>query len=581
MEFDNLESYYKYIELDVSLEFDYSLSNKLQILAENISNKDVKTICFYELYFTNFSFQKGELIPKLHNNETGDSYPNLALFEDDLDYIKVRSENTLNPKYKAKYNHLLWLSKAKNIIYAKTAVDSYLSFLKVNIVSLEKIENQNLFESYYKNLFILSQNINYKIDEVIILAKSLIGNEKLNGFRECSMMKFIVDEGKKLDIKIIQTFYDYSISVIENDIYPDFLKEFLSFTIILCQKLKLKSHFYNNKLAEYYIKEADKQKENFFAHDYFLKALNEYKNAANHSKIEEVSTLIQEAKKNIDFKTISVEYQSDLLDAYWAFNDNKTSMIIENNSSEAIYTYLINGKILPEALKLEEFSRPVTFDFIKVVNFDINKNISTNKNSGINQYDLHLKNFSINHIWAIFLKGIKANKISLDSLIEYLTTKTWYSKNFTHTDSDGNIEGFDWIELIKPSIQNFFNQVNSDIINGVETKSGFILAIDSLVIKFEGLLREFSRLVGAQTIEIKENGTKERISFDKLLDNEKIVSIIPDTDIAFLKYLFTDKGLNLRNNIAHCFYNTEKYSTGIMLLLIVALLKLGDFEIKF
>jgi hypothetical protein len=50
--------------------------------------------------------------------------------------------------------------------------------------------------------------------------------------------------------------------------------------------------------------------------------------------------------------------------------------------------------------------------------------------------------------------------------------------------------------------------------------------------------------------------------------------------MAFFKFLFTSAGLNLRNNIAHCFYKSYQYNSGIMFLLITALLKLGNYEIK-
>jgi len=83
-------------------------------------------------------------------------------------------------------------------------------------------------------------------------------------------------------------------------------------------------------------------------------------------------------------------------------------------------------------------------------------------------------------------------------------------------------------------------------------------------------------MIGAQTIEIKDDGTEERIGFEKLLDNEKLKTLIPEDDIAFFKFLFTSKGMNLRNNVAHCFYKTKNYTSDVMLLLIVALLRLGN-----
>jgi len=98
------------------------------------------------------------------------------------------------------------------------------------------------------------------------------------------------------------------------------------------------------------------------------------------------------------------------------------------------------------------------------------------------------------------------------------------------------------------------------------------------VIKFEGLLREFSRNIGAQIIEFKDDGTQARISFDKLLDNAKLKNLVPEDDIALFKFIFTSNGMNLRNNIAHCFYQTKNYSSATMLLLISALLKLGNYK---
>jgi len=165
-------------------------------------------------------------------------------------------------------------------------------------------------------------------------------------------------------------------------------------------------------------------------------------------------------------------------------------------------------------------------------------------------------------------------------LIEYLKNNSWYGQDFTYLDTNNETQGFNWIELLSPSLQSFFVQTEIDIKTSKNNSQGYILAIDSLVLKFEGLIREFSRMIGAQTIEIKENGTEERINFDKLLDNEKLKALIPEDDIAYFKFLFTSQGMNLRNNIAHSFYNTSNYTSAVMLLLIVALLRLGNYKIE-
>jgi hypothetical protein len=241
---------------------------------------------------------------------------------------------------------------------------------------------------------------------------------------------------------------------------------------------------------------------------------------------------------------------------------------------------LILDKILPKAATLKEEVKPIMLDLVSTIEFDINKNISKNKSGGINPYSIHINNFSIHHIWLVVSKGIKSGKISYESLIDYLKNNSWYVQDFTYLDTNNETQGFNWIELLSPSLQSFFVQTEIDIKTNKYNSQGYILAIDSLVLKFEGLLREFSRMIGAQTIEIKENGTEERVNFDKLLDNEKLTALIPEDDIAFFKFLFTSDGINLRNNIAHCFFTSKNYTSAVMLLLIVALLRLGNYKIE-
>lgn len=580
MKFESLDLYYDYLENDNSLLFDYNVSNSLVNLRDTIEDSELKKHCSYELYFTDYSINEGEVKPKI-SMTGGESYPNFSLFDDDLAYIKKRAENVVNPKYKAKYNHLLWDSKHKHKSFATIAIDNYFAF--VNSVSLKLDDNlsHHSFETIFQNIFTLSQSSNYKKDEAIQFLVSLLGSSKINGYKEYSLMKYIINNGKKIDSATLQTFFDYSNKVIDELIYQEFLGEYLELQILLSKKVNVSPKDYHNKLAEFHISNSDKQKESFIVHDFYLKALEQYQKAGNKAKIEEVTVLIEKAKRNINFKSVKVEHTDELLQKYWEGIIKMTDELTAQSESKDIYNYLLlyNG-IFPKASVLSEEIRPATFDFVSVMNFDINKNVSGKKKSGINPYFIHIQNFSINHIWLVFVKGIKNGKVSFDSMIDFLKHNSWYGQDFTYLNADGQIEGFNWIELLSPSLFGFFTQSEIDIKQNKNNNIGYILPIDSLVLKFEGLLREFSRHIGAQTIEIKENGTEERISFEKLLENEKLKALLPEDDIALFKFLFTSEGMNLRNNIAHCFYQTKNYSAGTMLLLITALLKLGNYELK-
>ena len=293
---------------------------------------------------------------------------------------------------------------------------------------------------------------------------------------------------------------------------------------------------------------------------------------------------MEQAKKTIDLKKVSFELKdekiNDGFNQWWDFIKKKVNFLIENTNDKEIFEYLILEQLFPKADILNQEIRPITLDFVSTMTFDINKNISKNKSGIINSYSLHINSFTINHIGLVISKGFKSGKISFESLINYLKNDSWYGQEFTYVDTNNETQGFNWIELLTPALQSFFIQTEIDLKTNSHNSQGYILAIDSLVLKFEGLLRELSRIIGAQTIEIKDNGTEERISFDKLLENEKLKALIPEDDIAFFKFLFTSNGMNLRNNVAHCFFTTKNYTSAVMLLLIVALLRLGNYKIE-
>lgn len=583
MDFQNLDEYYDYLENDTNFQYlDLNTYKYITALRDKTVDENTKKLCSYELFFADFSIEKGVHIPKFQSGSN--AYPTLELFDDNFDYIKTRANSVKNPKYKAKYNHLIWLSPKKHIDFAKQAIENYLLLLQNSSFSVDDNLQCYSFGKYFINLFVLSQKIGYKKDEIITYFFSLLESEKLNYFTKYSLMEFIVENGKNIDTSIKQTFFDYSKNRID-DLSDRELESYLNLLILLSQKLKTSPSEFHEKLGDYHISQLENEKnKGFIAHHYYTNALEEYKKANNKEKIEQTAVLLEQAKKTIDLKKVSFELKdekiNEALNQWWDFTKKKIDYLIENGNDKDIYGYLICEQLFPKADVLKEEIRPVMLDLVSTMTFDINKNISKNKSGVINHYSLHINNFTINHIGFVVSKGFKSGKISFDSLISYLKNDSWYGQDFTYLDTNNETQGFNWIELLTPALQSFFVQTEIDLKTNSHNPQGYILAIDSLVVKFEGLLRELSRMIGAQTIEIKDNGTEERIGFDKLLDNEKLKTLIPEDDIAFFKFLFTSSGMNLRNNVAHCFFTTKNYTSAFMLLLIVAVLRLGNYKLE-
>lgn len=578
--FDNLSAYYEFQENDHELQFALGITNKLLLLRSAESDPAEKKKYSHEIFAYDFTFDLGQIKPKIVSS--GNVYPSLDNFENDFSYLKHRASTVSNPKYKAKYNHILWSSSERHRDYATSAIEGYYELLtRARFSSADPLES-NAFAYHFQNLFILAQTVNHKKEESIDLFDSLLGTDRLSCYEENRLIKFLVENGRVIRTKL-ERLFDYVRNASKRESFARCHQQFLELAITLSQKLGQKTSEHHERLGEYFLKEAKKHSQSFIAHDFYLAALREFQKGGNKEKVESTTVLIQKAKRTVDFKTIKVEVTDERLGTYWNAIQSHIENLIGHPDDNILYAYLIRGEqILPKAELLnEEHLRSQIFDLFRVVNFDINKNVSESKSGAINSYFLHLQNFTANHLWMIFNQGFKSNKMSFSGFMEFLKKHTWYGQDFTHINADGEQEGYDWIELLRPSLASFFDQSEIDIKQNRESKAGYVLCIDSLTLKFEGLLREFSRMAGAQTIEIKENGTQERISFDKLLENQKLKDIIPEDDLAFFKFLFTTDGMNLRNNIAHCFYPARKYSAGLMFLLLTALLRLGAYKMNF
>jgi hypothetical protein len=107
----------------------------------------------------------------------------------------------------------------------------------------------------------------------------------------------------------------------------------------------------------------------------------------------------------------------------------------------------------------------------------------------------------------------------------------------------------------------------------------FILCIDSLALKFEGLLRDFARVIGTDSL-VNAKGRNREAYIEELLLNEKIKAYFDEDDLLLFKYLFTFQGKNVRNNVAHSFYKFHHYKPELMILIIMAILRISKYQVN-
>jgi hypothetical protein len=149
-------------------------------------------------------------------------------------------------------------------------------------------------------------------------------------------------------------------------------------------------------------------------------------------------------------------------------------------------------------------------------------------------------------------------------------------------DSETNFgRPYNWVSLIAPSLFEYFKQTHFGINSLTNPQTNYILAIDSLTIKFEGALRDFGKKIGiVPTVSGKKNVLREKY-IEEILSDEALKKYFNENEIFFFNYLFVSKdGFNLRNNIAHAFFKFNNYSYELMHLVMLAFLRLSKYDLK-
>ena len=219
------------------------------------------------------------------------------------------------------------------------------------------------------------------------------------------------------------------------------------------------------------------------------------------------------------------------------------------------------------------------------IKFDINKNIRSlggeeNSKEGFwVQYRFQMKHTILPYLHQLFVPGIQSGKLTYRNFIDHLTNNTWLGQTFTKMDLGGEPVRYNWVSVVSPAITEYFVQMQAALLQKTY-RPNFILSIDSLTLKMEGLLRDFCQKLNVNTSKGSQTGVQVRY-IHELLQDEIIQQYFSEEDRIFFDFLFVNKeGIDLRNNIAHCFYDYQDYSFDQMHLLMTALLRIGKYKFK-
>lgn len=608
-QFKTIDELYTFLESNAyQLERNWDLTDIFVKYRNQTTDETEKQKAQWEVEFFIFEF-KGSKIFSL-SYSTGKNigevkkYPDLDEFQQTaFKYLKQRSADTKNPLLLARYNHLLWKAPKgiKHKDFALAAIDNYIKSIHEFYKFFEAdANNENLFRvgQIFETLVGLCDEVKEKLPELKSLTKYLLFKAKhLEFYSRHGIVDDMLEYSnifKKDDFKNVLSIYQKEINR-DRKKTDDFL--LVNYHLPSAIKVAIKTgadvRKWHNESGLAYLRIGNAETEqdrNWLKLDAYAKAIHAFTLAANAAKKKAVEKLYAELKPKVILPTFRSEFSEDDQKVFREFQDNLkkfTGEILMNEPNEVFKT-IASGYFFPkygDVLKASKGSHPGFTEFSTTIYFDKNKNITKTKKKEEDErklYQTYQQQISFKvlpYLHYIIVTGIKSGQITFESFIRYLAEKTWIGKPHFKIDLGGEQEEINWIALISPSVYEYFIQVEAWD-SSKYYRPSFVLCVDSLTLKMEGLFRNFCERLDIP-VSVGRNKSMQEEYIHNLLVHPTIKKYFNEDDLLFFNFLFAgESGMNLRNNIAHCFYNIDDYSSDKMLLLLAALLRIGKYDIK-
>lgn len=577
-------------------------------LIQNGENEEA-TKAQYEIDFLYFKINSNKLsYSHSKTNDKGKSieYPKLKRFTDDTyDYLIDRQKIAKSPSLKARYSHILWLSPKKRIEYAQTAIDNYLELIKIREKQDINFPNDHfglcVLENI-KNAFLLSLSIKYKVDVtkkvVLRLVKKYPKTSSSANAIRLHLIKLMLDQKSvfnEADFKGIVKVCEQMIS----KLYPNdkhSVIKVLNLIIKVEKKLKNETTNYERRIAEIWEELSyDREDEtNLVSSEFCKNALNIYKKLKITAKVKELERRFNELRKNIKLPLIGEKIDlTEMMEEFRKYADKLT----ENEPYVIINSLMTDKRLLPTFDEVEKQAKEINKrSFLQYL---ANTSILDRKGNTAQyfndkeeyeyfrillSYHFLLKLEKSNLIREIIFAGIKKGKLNTNTFLSYLEQYSWLGEELEMSSNSGKPVQYCWLALIAPALNEYF--INLEFFFKNQTNHpNFILSIDSLSLKIEGMLRDICEFNGITTFELRTDRKGRTISQEKdihkLLYEPEIVELIDKDDLLFFKFLLIEKaGYNLRHRVAHSLMTFYEYNIDLMNLLIMAVLKFGKYNFE-
>ena len=184
---------------------------------------------------------------------------------------------------------------------------------------------------------------------------------------------------------------------------------------------------------------------------------------------------------------------------------------------------------------------------------------------------------NIRFIIDVIRSSIESKKLSNSKLSNFLNKHTFFGQELKVSRADEVDISYTPFEQIDFALKSFFQQCNNLKLG---KRQDWRIPIDILSLKFEGILRDIIGLACGVITKVDNKGNTSELLLDDLLRCDFFSTVFDEDDKNLFLFTFTNKGFNIRNNVAHSFYKPQDYTIYKAVLVLISILRLAKFDPK-
>jgi hypothetical protein len=542
-------------------------------------------------------FEQGETRPELSATRTNGEETHTPLVFELLpaaaEYFQQRFIQIANPFLKARYALLLWGLPKPNAYgrYGQEALHALLACLPLTDFASEEGSQIYEVQTLLKTLVDLALKLNQKREEVTTaVLDRLVGTEPAGWTVRARLCQMVAEYSRlfkptTLDPAILQSYvaiYNWHFTEQEFDDCAALSR----YGRTVSQRLGLEVQSWSSNLGCAYEAQAREQlaieDHSTVAINFYRLAAEAYRAAGDSSAVEQALVRIQELKPKLRLTTIRTKLPDEHVRAFSDHLNATSEYILAYHSSAIWYWMATDVELIPDLTQVRqeaEQNKSSLSSLFPIVYIDENRNIRPaaadpdalpHEATRLYQLGVGLRQHVIIRLLE---EGYGLGKLTFESLKNYLDQQSWIAQVDEDTDFDGAPMPYTWQPMLYPGLREFFCQF--DIMLRGDEEPNYVMCIDTLAVKVEGLLRDLLQRTNTPTVATGTHQDLREVYIEALLETEGAKQLFDENTRYFFRFVLLKECKNLRNDVAHGYYHhLHQYSFEKMVLLLCVLLRI-------